>query len=235
MSKFAVAIVLSALITGSLFADGFSATDPASYDVVRTNSPPTIDGIISPGEWSSASPAADRWVNLRADTPDTHELNFQMMWDDEFLYILGQNDYDNFVEGRETEDHAFAPFNPDFGGGGYALNLYFDPNTDEEELWPDLDLPFEERPTTSAHPSVDGYQISWDLHLGHAERRPTEGLPDQPLRNPLDADGNPVNDYFGGFFIEAHANDAFGDQGAPGSSWAKLGDGPNQNLSLIHI
>ena len=58
MSKFAVAIVLSTLVAGSLFADGFSATDPASYDVVRTGSPPTIDGIISPGEWSSAAAAA---------------------------------------------------------------------------------------------------------------------------------------------------------------------------------
>jgi len=222
MRTFAAAISISALLTGSLFADGNSATEPASYEVkLAGDTPPTMDGVVSPGEWDAAEPAAGSWVNLRAETPDSHNLRFQMLWDDTYLYVLGQSDYDNFVDGVETEDVSFAPPNPDFNGGGYNPNFYFDPNTDNEALWPGDDSP--------SHPSTDGYQIAWDVYLGHAQRRPTEGSPDQSLRDPLDADGNSVSDYFGGLFLEAHANSAFGNQGAPGSSWARSDDGPNGN------
>ncbi len=229
MRTIVTVFAITALCASSLFADGNSATQPASYDVNRVGAvAPTMDGVVSPGEWDAASAAAGDWINLRADTPDSHNLRFQMLWDDTYLYVLGQTDYDNFVEGVETEDVEFAPNNPDFNGGGYNPNFYFDPNTDNEELWIGIDGPLEDRPTR-AHPSVDGYQIAWDVHLGHAERRPTEGEPEQWLRDPLDADGESVNDYFGGLFLEAHANNPFGNQGAPGSSWTRADDGPNGN------
>lgn len=214
--------------TNQALADGYSATEAASYTVNRATAAPVIDGVVGDGEWGAASAAADMWVNLRADTPDSHNLRFQALWDDTHLYILGMSDYDNFVN---AEDHGTAvpadpdfddeifigvPNNPDWGGGGYNGNFYFDPNTDGERTWDGEHVPNSE---------VDGYQIAWDIFEGFAARRPTEGAPEQSFRDPLDADGNQINDYYGGLFLEAHANAAFGNQGL----WELSNEGPNAN------
>ena len=152
-------------------------------------------------------PLPGDWVNLRAHTPDEHNLRFRMLWDDTNLYILGETDWDDFVEGPTT-----APDNPDWGGGGYNINFYLDPNTDGEEYY-------------SETWAVDGYQWTWDVYEGHASRRPTPGNPEQSLRDPLDDAGDFVNDYIPGMFFEGHANAAFGNQGLYDLS----NDGPNGN------
>lgn len=225
---FCLATVL-AFSVGHVFADGYSATEAASYNVNPVGgAPPVIDGVLTEGEWDAAAPAADMWVNLRADTPDQHNLRFQVLYSDTHLYVIGMSDYDNFVNPQdhgsiyaadpEFEDEitgGFAPDNPDWNGGGYNINFYLDPNTDGERTW--------EGPV--ANNEVDGYQIAWDLAEGFAARRPTDGAPDQSLRDPLDADGNQINDYYGGLFLEAHANAPWGNQGL----WELPGDGPNGN------
>ncbi len=195
MRKFIFAWGSLLLGAGLAFADGNSATEPPSYDVNRTDAAPTIDGIVSPGEWDTAAAAAGDWVNLRAHDADSHNLRFRMLWDDENLYVLGETDYDNFPQGAEN-----PKTNPDFGGGSYNPNFYFDPNTDGEDF-------------DSEDYRVDGYQFTWDVYEGHAERRPTEGNPEQPYTDPLTEDGDFVNDYFYGLFFEAHANTAFGNNG----------------------
>ena len=95
-----ISVVILLCGMGQIYADGYSSTEAASYNVVKTTSAPTIDGVISPGEWTAASTAADRFVNLRTDEPDTHNIRFQAMWDDDHLYLLGRSDYNNFVPGR---------------------------------------------------------------------------------------------------------------------------------------
>lgn len=212
-----ILFVFSVVLFGAsqVLADGYSATEAASYTVNPTATPPTIDGVVDMGEWDAAAAAADNFVNLRADTPDTHNLRFQAMWDDTNLYILGMSDYDNFVDAEdhpnaipadpEFEDEMFlgVPNNPDWGGGGYNINFYIDPNQDGERTW--------EEPV--ANSEVDGYQFTWDLFEGYGARMPTEGNDDQWLRDPLDADGNQTVDYYGGAFFEAHANTPFGNNG----------------------
>ena len=185
-----------------LFAQGNAPT----YDVNRVgDAAPVIDGIVSPGEWDAAATAAGGWVDLRTHQPDTHNLRFQALWDDENIYLLGQSDWDAFPEGPSVQ-----PSNPNFGGGSYNPNFYFDPNTDDEVFLSDDWV-------------VDGYQFTWDVFEGHAERRPTEGSPTQPLRDPLDENGDFINDYLYGVFLEAHANTAFGNNGLFDLS----NDGPN--------
>ena len=225
------AISITTLFCCQVFGDSTSATRP-NYNVNRVgDAAPVIDGVVSPGEWDAASSAAGNWVDLRPNTPDTHNLRFQMLWDDSNLYILTLSDYDNIpepVEGLgETHDpdpdydeEIFDGFpnNPNWNGNAdsYNSNYYFDPNTDGEALWEDPE---------NAHPSVDGYQFTWDVRTGFNARRPTEGDPDRSLRDPRDADGNQINDYFSGIFLEGHANAAFGNQGLFDLS----NDGPNEN------
>ena len=111
-----------------LFAQGNAPT----YDVNRVgDAAPVIDGIVSPGEWDAAATAAGGWVDLRTHQPDTHNLRFQALWDDENIYLLGQSDWDAFPEGPSVQ-----PSNPNFGGGSYNPNFYFDPNTDDEVFLP---------------------------------------------------------------------------------------------------
>lgn len=228
----AFASILLGSATTQLTADQY--TIPARHNVVRTDTPPIIDGIVDGDEWGSdvdCSPStpeskcntADGWVNLRADTADAHNLRFRMLWDDDNLYILGRSDYhpndfaDGFVPAFETSDVRFAPDNPDWNGTGYAGTFAFDPNTDGERTW----TPNE--PVLASE--VDGYQISWDIHEGFAARGPTADAPDQSLRDPLNSDGQSINDYFGGMRLEAHVNSPFGNQG----EWELDSTGPNGN------
>ena len=213
-SKYLILIVMFCPCS-YLFADGNSSTEPASYNVVRTNSAPTIDGVVSPGEWSNANAAADRFVNLRAHTPDTHNVRFQAMWDDDNLYLLGLSDYDGFAGGGGRAGIETAPNDPEFNGTGYQYNFYIDPNNDGAQLGPDPVL----------GTTVDGYQIAWDVFEGFSSRRPTEGNPSQALRDPLEQNGTSVNDYIGGLFLEAHVDSPFGNQG----QWDRSNEGPNQN------
>ena len=211
--------------SGQLFADGNSADTPPVYNVNRASAPPVIDGVIGEGEWDDAATAAGDWVNLRAHTADAHNLRFQATWDDEALYLVGYTNFSDFTDARLENDpedgevfelEEVGISDPSFGGGTYNPNWYIDPNTDDE-----FGLT-----GTVGNGVVDGYQIAWDVHEGFSSRAPTEGRTDlsdpdtyQRLRDPLDADGNQVNDYFSGLFLEAHANTPFGNNGSPGSDW----------------
>lgn len=224
-----------ALASGQVFADSNSATLAPSYSVNRASAAPVIDGVVSEGEWAAASAAAGDFVNLRAHTPDGHNLRFQALWDDTNLYILGMSDYDDFLDAidhgaaipadpdpEEIFELEDAPNNPDWNGGAYNVNFYIDPNTDDERVWTGTaDMDGEPVPGNV----VDGYQIAWDVFQGFAARRPTPGNDEQGLRDPLDADGLQVNDYYGGLFLEAHAQSPFGNQGL----WDRDNTGPNAN------
>ena len=152
------------LNAGLVMADN-NSTDPPTYNVNRVGElgPPLIDGVVGDGEWDAAAAAAGDWVDLRTHIPDAHNLRFRMLWDDANLFILGETDYDDFPAGP-TDTQS----NPQFGGGSYNPNFYIDPNTDNEEYF-------------SEGWVVDGYQFAWDVYEGHSERRPTEGIPDEPL------------------------------------------------------
>lgn len=222
-------LLLSSLVllsASQVFADGNSATEQPNYQVNKTATAPVIDGVISPGEWADAAPGAGDWVDLRVHTPDIQNLSFQMLWDDDGLYLVGSSVYDAIPApmGVEINEDDFefeietAPANPNWNGNAqsYNPNLYFDPNTDGEDIFSGAGRPGNE---------TDGYQIAWDIREGFAARRPTEGDPDRSLRDPRDADGNQINDYFYGTFLEAHVESAFGNAGLLDTS----NEGPNLN------
>ena len=226
--KCVLGCLLVLMVVSPLLADQNSSTEAPLYEVNRTTAPPVIDGVVSPGEWAAASEAAGSWVNLRAHTADSHNLRFQAMWDDDNLYLVGMSDYAGFIPAVEsgsaipadpdsTSELLDAPrtAQPDY----YNPSFYIDPNVDGERVWTgSVDVDGE----VVADTQVDGYLISWNVYEGFAARRPTEGMPEQALRDPLEA-GSQINDYYSGLTLEAHANDIFGNQG----EWPLDDTGPN--------
>ena len=53
----------------------------ATYNARKTNSPPTIDGVIDDAEWLDAARVGD-WSLLRtANNPDTENSQLGVLWD----------------------------------------------------------------------------------------------------------------------------------------------------------
>jgi hypothetical protein len=60
--------------------------------------PPTIDGVVSPGEWDDAASAAGGWRVLRDDAGPLAANNdrFRMMWDATHLYLVYETDFGTY-------------------------------------------------------------------------------------------------------------------------------------------
>jgi hypothetical protein len=98
------------------------------YNVQWTNTAPTMDAVIGAGEWAAAGPAQGNWEELRQPEEsdmDTANNRFQMMWDASGLYLLHQSNQTTWAP------PASEP-NPNISFAIDTLNLYFDPNTDDE-------------------------------------------------------------------------------------------------------
>jgi hypothetical protein len=141
-----------ALLATNLFAQ-------KTYTVKRTTTPPVIDGVVSAGEWDNVE-AEGEWQMLREPETAVDDLGwaFRAVWDDENMYVLLTSDYDDWVlgTGSEFEDEdCFAALNcggSNFSGSPDSMNLYFDPNVNEED---NIDPP-------------DGYQIAFGLNDGES-------------------------------------------------------------------
>lgn len=155
-----------------------------NYNVNKTNVAPTIDGVISPGEWNNAATAAGTWGVLREAEGelDTENNRFRMMWDANNLYVLYET---NFNIWSDPADKVGDP-NPGISFGADNLNLYLDPNTDGGPNFVD-----------NPEDNVDGYQFAFNQFSD----------PDNGSLTSTDANRQGV-----GFFTEAHANTPFGDQ-----------------------
>jgi len=121
-----------------------------TYDVNSTSSPPTIDGIVSAGEWDDAAAEAGGWRILRDDAgpADTDNNRFRMMWDATNLYILYETDFGIYRDDNVRDVIRFGYNN---------INFYFDPDLDEEG-----NLGTETDPSRTP----DGYQIAINMYLG---------------------------------------------------------------------
>ena len=121
-----------------------------TYDVNRASTPPTIDGVVSPGEWADAAAAAGGWRILRnpSGPTDIHNNRFQMMWDDTYLYLLTETDYGVYRSDNIRDQIRFGYNN---------LNLYFDP---------DLDGEGNQGTETAPFLMPDGYQIALNQYEG---------------------------------------------------------------------
>jgi hypothetical protein len=157
--------------------DSTLAQQVRMYDVQWTNTAPTMDGTIGAGEWAAAGPAQGNWEELRQPETDMDTFNnrFQMMWDANGLYLLYQVNQTTWMP-------APGESNPDINFTGDSLNIYFDPNADDEENF--LSVPDD---------MIDGYQVAYDQLEGTLIS--------------TNADRKGV-----GVFTEAHIDAAFGDQ-----------------------
>ena len=173
-------------VSGLTFAQ---IPDPwRSYDVQKTASAPTVDGVVGAGEWDSVEATGDFTLLRNPEgTPDDHNWQIKASWDDENMYLLFTTDYDGWVEGHgagaEVEcDGALNCGGSDFGGNPDSINLYIAPAVEG--------ISNEGAPT--------GYQIAYGLNEGNSFYR----------------DGLVSNSFV---FQEAHLNTNFGNQGQWGS------------------
>ena len=121
-----------------------------TYDINFTSNPPTIDGIVTPGEWADAAPEQGGWRILRIATGpiDAHNNRFQLMWDDDNLYLLTESDWDGWTDNARDQIRF----------GANNVNIFFDPNLDGE--------PNQGDPLMGPFREPDGYQFVANQYLG---------------------------------------------------------------------
>lgn len=165
-----------------------------NYNVNQTGVAPTIDGVVSPGEWDNAATAAGTWGVLREAEGelDTDGNRFRMMWDANNLYVLYETNFNTFID---PVDKIGTP-NPNLNFGEDNLNMYFDPNTDGGPNFVD-----------NPEDNVDGYQFAFNQYHD----------PDGGSLTSTNANRQGV-----GIYTEAHANTPFGNQANWGGAGATL-------------
>lgn len=167
-----------------------------TYDVNSTSNPPTIDGIVSAGEWADAATAVGGWRVLRQANGPTDVLNnqFQLMWDSNYLYLLSTSDHGAWTTNQRDV----------YRGGANNINIYIDPDLDNEGNVGTETAPFS---------MPDGYQIAVNQYLGSysctTEPCSVDTTPDN-LTNPINsgAVGSNLST-----FAEAHIDGLFGNNG----------------------
>ncbi|RIK85052.1 MAG: hypothetical protein DCC67_04455, partial [Planctomycetota bacterium] len=169
---------------GALCLPAVAYSQVRNYNVQFTNTAPTIDGVISAGEWDSAAASAGDWRELRQPFTDvdTENNRFRMLWDDTNLYILYETNFNNW----QPADKVGTP-NPGISFGADNLNMYFDPNRDGDPIHTDPNAPLSD---------VDGYQLAFNQFSD----------PDGGSLVSTNANRQGV-----GFFTEAHVGTPFGD------------------------
>jgi hypothetical protein len=167
------AVALCTLVLGS----GLALGQVRTFNVQWTNTAPTADGVLGAAEWAAAGPAQADWGDLRNPETDRDTANnrVQMMWDSSGLYILHQSNQTVWAP-PAGEPNPIISFSND------TLNLYLDPNADDEPNF-----------NTNPETIVDGYQIAWEQRQGTIIS--------------TNANRNGV-----GVFTEAHVDTEFGDQ-----------------------
>jgi hypothetical protein len=162
---------------------GSAQTVPVrNYNVQFTSTPPVADGVVGANEWSGAAAAAGTWGVLRETSTDvdTENNRFRMLWDATNLYILYETNFNIYAD-ADTSNPL-----PDISFGADNLNIYVDPNTDDEVNF-----------VTENEQNVDGYQLAFNQYHDPANGTLTS----------TNANRQGV-----GFFTEAHHNTPFGDQ-----------------------
>lgn len=136
---------LTVVIISFVFSSYVSGQAIRTYNAQFTTNTIIADGIDSPGEWDGADAGGAGWNELRQPfgDADTSNNEFQILWDDDNLYLRWQSDFDQWP------NESNMP-NPNIGFGMPNLNFYFDPNTTGE-------------PNDVADDQVKGYQFAFNL------------------------------------------------------------------------
>lgn len=178
MKRFYAVLFLIALGASAVMAQ-------QSYTVQFTTSPPTIDGVVGPTEYTTTEPLASAFRLLRTTppgSPSPETIQWAAVWDLSALYIYAVGNYTTtgtggtaFTGGELTADDALAT--------GDDIELFLDPNRDGE-------------PNAAGDSNDDSYQIIIPLFPGTGTRDST---------NP----GPPF------FYTQARTNALFGDNVSP--------------------
>ncbi|MEZ6073108.1 MAG: PEP-CTERM sorting domain-containing protein [Pirellulales bacterium] len=137
------------------------------YYVERIDgTPPTIDAVVSPGEWDEAVDVGGNWHLLRTGTtpetatPDSANWRFRALWDDLGLYLLIQGD-------RPSAGWDGANDSDALDWNLANVNIYVDPNTDGE---------LQQR----VDGDIDNYHVAYNIRDGfgyNANAGPAAGFP----------------------------------------------------------
>jgi hypothetical protein len=151
------------LVSGMMLVDAggmpqISAQTTPLYRARYTQSPPTIDGLLTDAtEWSDAEPGGDGWKVFRSTVSDTTNNRFAMLWNESGLYYQHQVDYASWLDrGNQDWDALYE-----------NLNLFFDPDTDGEA---------NENQEIFGY-STDGYHLAVNQPLIDPETAPDVQLP----------------------------------------------------------
>jgi hypothetical protein len=166
-----------------------AASAQQTYEVQTATSPPTIDGVRSPGEWDGASAAASGFELLRTNPPDPdlHGIGFQALWDSNALYLIIESEY----TGWSTSTGFSGTIGTDCVlscGTQFSFDLWdlnFDPNRDGEA----------NADGGVGDAALDAYQIAFNTYLGDSSI--VAGVVSHS-----------------GVFMEAKVNQTFGNAGA---------------------
>ena len=112
-----------------------------TYSVNYSATAPTVDGVVSEGEWDAALGDSGEFYALRVDpaTVSGEDVRFKAVWADDALYLLVTSNYGGW--------NGVGDFNTD------NLNIYIDPNGDGE---------------ANVGGTVDGYQIVLGQPMGES-------------------------------------------------------------------
>ena len=211
-------IKLAALAASVILLPATSSAQE-TYDVNFTSTPPTIDGIVSPGEWDDAAAEESGWRILRdpAGPTDVHNNRFRMMWDDTHLYLVTETDFGVYRSDNIRDVIRFGYNN---------LNLYFDP---------DLDGEGNQGTETAPFLMADGYQIALNQYEG-SFICPSDALPGPCSVEHNDNEFDPLNrgpvgiSTFAGAYSDSTTGNNLGWLGMRGTQIGTV-----NSLSLIHI
>jgi hypothetical protein len=111
-------------------AAGASAINEGTrtYSVNYTDSPPAIDGVVGPTEWSDADPASGGFELLRTGPPAdpaVENISFQAMFDGLNLYVLITTDHTDYSAAGGSDDDSIT-FSDTFG-------LFWCPGVDDNQ------------------------------------------------------------------------------------------------------
>lgn len=207
IAKYSLAVVAALLCATPSFAQTIRG-----YEANFTTNTIVADGVISAGEWDGANGGGDSWGILRQPftAMDAQGHQFQMLWDDDNLYILYESNFNAYTS-------TFFLGNPTINFSNENINFYIDPNNDG-------DLNIDPDTGQIGDPEddfldADGYQIAFNQYLGNF------------ISTGDDRQGI-------GFFTEAHVDASAGDQanwrGPPGDKLPG-NQGPGINNSGITV
>ena len=201
---------LVALGVAILFVPATANAQIRAYQVNYAATGPTIDGVLTAGEWDAAASNGGEWTLIRTPdggTPDDENNRFRALWNQEGIYLLGESDYDFWQDDINGQN----PAESDLGTGDF-FNFFLDPNTLGEENG-QLDA------------EIDNYQIGFNLH---ADARSCGGdgiagteddcTQDPDPNEPLATDGVSVTGSTFGTLTAAHVDGLFNNA----SEWEHL-------------